>query len=77
MEKTVDARGESCPMPILKLARAAREAVPGTVLRLLATDPAVEPDVQAGCAATGNELLRVSREGQEWVAAVRIPANAR
>lgn len=45
----VDARGLRCPLPVLRLRKAAREAAGGSML-LLATDPAALADVPAFCA---------------------------
>ena len=42
---TVDSRGRHCPLPIIDLAAAARGAVAGTVITLLADDPAADADV--------------------------------
>lgn len=60
---TVDARGLRCPLPIIRLAAAARLAVPGSVVTVLSTDPAAEPDIAAWCRMRGAELV-----GQEWTA---------
>jgi tRNA 2-thiouridine synthesizing protein A len=49
----VDARGMRCPWPVLRLARAAREAAPGTVLRVLADDPAAPREIAALAAERG------------------------
>ena len=43
----VDARGMRCPWPALRLAKAARGAAPGTILRLLADDPRAAAEVRA------------------------------
>ncbi|MFZ5469207.1 MAG: sulfurtransferase TusA family protein [Myxococcota bacterium] len=69
--EVIDATGLACPLPILALAKAARQAPQGAVLMLLATDPAVEPDLDAWCQATGNELVALTREGKHWRALVR------
>lgn len=61
----VDARGLRCPAPVLRLARAAREAAAGTVLELWATDPAAEPDVRAWARMRGHEVLEVSRRDDD------------
>lgn len=57
---TIDARGQSCPGPLVSLARALKEARPGDVLELLATDPGSRSDVPAWAKLTGNELLEAS-----------------
>lgn len=43
-------------MPILLLARTLKEVPEGAEVILLATDPAVEPDLRAFCQATGHSL---------------------
>ncbi|HEY6066389.1 MAG TPA: sulfurtransferase TusA family protein [Thermoanaerobaculia bacterium] len=59
----VDARGLLCPLPVLRLARALRNAPPGTVATLLATDPVAVEDVDVFCREAGHELLSTEREG--------------
>lgn len=54
---TVDARGQSCPGPLVSLARALKEAAPGDLLELLATDPGSRSDVPSWASISGNELL--------------------
>jgi tRNA 2-thiouridine synthesizing protein A len=54
---TVDATGLRCPLPIIRLAAVARTAPPGTVITLLSTDPAAEPDVAAWCRMRAQTLL--------------------
>ena len=53
----IDARGLSCPMPIVKAAQWARAAEHGAVMELLATDAGSLKDVPAWCRTTGNALL--------------------
>lgn len=53
----VDARGQSCPGPLVTLHRALRDARSGDVLELLATDPGSRSDVPAWSKLSGNELL--------------------
>jgi len=56
-ELTVDATGLRCPLPIIRLAAAARTAAAGTVITLISTDPAAEPDVAAWCRMRNQHLL--------------------
>jgi tRNA 2-thiouridine synthesizing protein A len=55
--RTVDARGQSCPGPLVTLARSLKDAEPGDLLELLATDPGSRSDVPSWATLTGNELL--------------------
>ena len=59
--EVVDARGLVCPAPIVRLARAARGRPAGTVLTVLATDPAAEVDVPAWTRMRGHSVLRCER----------------
>jgi len=53
----LDARGLSCPLPVLRARKAMRSLAPGARLRLLATDPGAVRDVAAMCEATGDRLI--------------------
>lgn len=59
----VDCTGMNCPLPVIKTAQAMKELEPGQVLELLATDPGVEPDMQAWASRTRNELLSITKDG--------------
>ena len=68
---TVDARGLSCPMPIVKTAQACRVVPEGSTVELLATDPGSTKDVAAWCRATGNELVEQSVDGAVYRFVIR------
>jgi tRNA 2-thiouridine synthesizing protein A len=55
--RTVDARGQSCPGPLVTLARALKDAETGDLFELLATDPGSKSDVPSWSTLTGNELI--------------------
>jgi tRNA 2-thiouridine synthesizing protein A len=55
--RTVDARGQSCPGPLVALAKALKDSQPGELLELLATDPGSKSDVPSWATISGNELL--------------------
>lgn len=52
----LDARGLSCPLPVLKAKKAMRKVAPGSLLKVLATDPGSVADFQAFCEVTGHTL---------------------
>lgn len=54
-EASLDARGLRCPWPVLRLARAMREADTATIL---ADDPAAPAEIAALAAARGWSLVR-------------------
>jgi tRNA 2-thiouridine synthesizing protein A len=69
--QTIDARGLSCPMPIVKTAQAARSLSSGAVIELLATDPGSIKDVAAWCRSTGNELVEQTSDGAVYRFVIR------
>jgi tRNA 2-thiouridine synthesizing protein A len=69
--QTIDARGLSCPMPIVKTAQAVKPLPPGTAVELLATDAGSIKDVAAWCKATGNELIEQTSDGAVYRFVIR------
>jgi tRNA 2-thiouridine synthesizing protein A len=67
----VDARGLSCPMPIVKTAQAVKGLASGSVVELLATDPGSIKDVAAWCRSTGNELVEQTSDGAVYRFVIR------
>lgn len=61
--QTLDARGLSCPLPIVKTAQAMKSLASGQLLEVLATDPGSVKDFAAWSKATGNELVEQTVDG--------------
>ena len=59
----VDARGLSCPMPIVRTAQGIKPLHPGALVEVLTTDPGSQKDFVAWCRSTGNELVEQSVDG--------------
>ena len=70
----VDARGLRCPAPVIRLARAARDASPGTVLTVWWTDPAARHDIPAWARMRGHTVLGSEPlpDGESYATRVRI-----
>ena len=58
-DKTLDAKGLNCPLPILKTKKMLNEVPAGGTLEVLATDPGSVADMASFCRTTGNELLEL------------------
>ena len=72
----VDARGLRCPLPVIRLARAAEGAAPGTVLVVRATDPAAEHDVPAWARMRGHRVVSTDHlDGGELRLTVELGAS--
>jgi tRNA 2-thiouridine synthesizing protein A len=65
-DKTLDAKGLNCPLPILKAKKALKEVPSGGTLEILATDPGAVADFQAFCRQTGNELVEHTQDGSVY-----------
>ncbi len=61
-DQTVDARGLSCPMPLLKTKKAIDSIAPGQILEILGTDPGTRNDLPAWAKRSGNEFLGEKKE---------------
>jgi TusA-related sulfurtransferase len=62
----LDARGLSCPMPLLKAKQAMRAMPTGAVLKVRATDPGSWRDFQVWSEQSGHELLSCEHRGQTY-----------
>lgn len=65
-DREVDARGLSCPLPILRAKKALAEMHSGDTLKLVATDPGSMRDFQAFARQTGNVLIAQNSDGKEF-----------
>ena len=67
-------QGLLCPMPVVKISKAIKEAPVGGIIEATATDPGVMADIPAWCKSTGNEMLKLEKEGKVirfWVKRVK------
>ena len=56
-DEILDARGLTCPMPLLKTKKALKQMDSGKILQVLGTDPGSKNDIPGFCEKGGNELL--------------------
>lgn len=67
----IDARGKSCPMPIVLMAKAIRTVEPGDGIVVQADDRAFPKDVEAWCSKTGNTLVSLAEKTGFFEAEIR------
>ena len=60
IDKTLDARGLKCPLPVLLAGKALKALLRGGVLEILATDRGVDADVVDLCDLTGADCWKLS-----------------
>ena len=56
-DKTLDAKGLNCPLPILRAKKSLKEVPAGGTPEIFATDPGSVADFEAFCRTTGNQLI--------------------
>lgn len=61
-DQTLDAKGLTCPLPILKAKKVLSGMSGGQVLQVLATDPHATSDFEAFCKQTGHKLLKADKD---------------
>ena len=66
-DKELNARGLSCPLPIIKTKKALVDMNSEQVLKVIATDCGAVKDMQAFADQTGNALLATVEENSEYV----------
>ena len=70
-DQVLDARGLSCPLPVLRARKAMGKLAPGAVLEVLATDPGAVRDFDAFCEATGNHLVERREQDGDRIFLIR------
>jgi tRNA 2-thiouridine synthesizing protein A len=66
-DKELDARGLSCPLPIVKTKKSLNDMTSGQVLKVVSTDSGSVKDMQAFANQTGNPLLESTQEAGAFV----------
>ncbi len=72
----VDARGLRCPLPIIRLAAAARDLAPGEQVEVLWTDVAARHDIPAWARMRGHTVLETQPLDEGWSTTVQIGTSA-
>lgn len=67
IDQEVDARGLSCPLPILKAKKALAKMASGQILRVIATDTHSLTDFQAFAKQTGNTIIEQQTIEQDYI----------
>lgn len=65
-DEVLDAKGLSCPMPVLKTKKAIVSMQPGQVLKVMTTDPASKADVPALIKRLGHEVISIEQHNGEF-----------
>ncbi len=63
-QQQLDTTGLRCPLPVLKARKALSGLAPGSLLEVLASDPAAPEDFKALCLVSGHRLLAHRQDGE-------------
>ena len=70
----LDLRGLQCPGPIAALSQKAKSLKPGSVLKVMASDPGFPADIRAWCSQGGHELMKCEMNEVGLVAEICLHA---
>ncbi len=62
IDRTLDVRGMTCPLPVLKTKQTLDRMNPGQVLKVISTDPDAESDIPRLFKRLGHSVLDVRKE---------------
>jgi TusA-related sulfurtransferase len=71
-DAVVDARGERCPLPVIRLARVVHDEPDVRAVTVLATDPAAAHDIPAWCRMRGHRFVEARDEGDHTAYVVEV-----
>jgi len=65
-EIKVDCRGQTCPVPLVEVRKALRQATPGDVVEVVGTHPASKKEIPMAVEALNLKLLSVEGSDTDW-----------
>lgn len=71
VSKVVDAKGQSCPMPVLLARKGIDEIESGQVMRVESTDAGSKSDIPSWTRDMGHELLACETDGPVYTYTIR------
>ena len=74
VDKELDVKDLTCPMPLLKAKKTLNDMEAGAVLRVLATDPGSERDFEVFARQSGNTLLESAEDNGVYSYLIRKKA---
>ncbi len=66
IDKELDCRGMSCPLPVLKTKKAVSDMTAGQVLKMTCTDQGSKKDMPSWSERTGNPILSSEEKEGEF-----------
>jgi len=73
-EIELDTQGLYCPEPVMMMHSAVRDAEPGDILKVIATDPSTTRDIPKFCTFLNHELLEQTEQDGIFVYRIKLGA---
>jgi len=70
-DEYLDCTGLYCPVPVFETGKKISNMKEGQILELVADDPASEEDIKAWAKTTGNKLIKVSKDNDNFIFYIR------
>lgn len=70
-DRTLDATGLPCPLPVMKIMNTLNEMESGQMLQVVSDQGDIGSDARSVCERTGDELVSVQEEGGLFRALIR------
>jgi len=67
----VDVKGETCPVPLVEMRKAVRNASTGEIIEVVGTHPASKKEIPMAVEALGLELVDVEEKDGVWKIRIR------
>ena len=67
LDYELDSTGLLCPLPVLKIRKKLKEMQKGSILRVMADDPAAIIDIPHFCHESGNKILKKDISDEEQI----------
>lgn len=71
IDQELDARGHTCPLPVLKLRRLLMRMQPGEIVCVVVSDAESASDVPAFALRQGHKVLSSEQHADEWTFTVQ------
>jgi len=75
VNQVLDAKGLSCPLPILKTRKALNGLSLGQILKVETTDPGSQKDMASWAHRAGNEIVKVEQSGAAYIFYIKKTAS--
>jgi len=63
----LDLKGLLCPLPMVRVSQNIKNVPAGGVIKAVATDPGSLADISSWARSTGNEVLKIEKDGKDII----------